>query len=85
LRRGLGGEGGEEWSFDGFGGGGRVGVVGVGILSGVIEAGIIDCWVRVIGVLCCGWVWGLLMRHLALGWHVTGSSIAVIGTIGVHE
>jgi hypothetical protein len=54
-------------------------------LGGVIEAGVVDCGVGVVGVLCCGWVWGLLVRYWAFGWHITGSAIVVIGAIGVHE
>jgi len=85
LGGGLCSKGGEEWCLDGIGSDRRVGVVAVGVLSGVVEAGVIDCWVGVIGVLCCGWVWGLLMCHLAVGWHIAGSAVAIIGSIGVHE
>jgi hypothetical protein len=85
LGGGLCGKGGEERCLDGIGSGGWVGAVAVGVLSGVVEARVINCWIGVIGVLCCGWVWGLLMCHLAVGWHIAGSTVAAIGSIGVHE
>lgn len=37
LGGGLGGKGGKEGGFDGVGGGRRVGVVVVGVLSGVVK------------------------------------------------
>lgn len=85
LGGGLCGESGEEGGFGGVGGDRRIGIVGVGVLGGVVEAGAVDCWVRVVGVLCCSWVWGLLVSHLAFRWHIAGTAVAVIGTIGIHE
>lgn len=41
-------EGGEERGFDRVGGDGRVGVVGVGVLGRVVEAGIVNCRVGIV-------------------------------------